>query len=168
MSEFSPLTREDLPSVFLLLERCGVFLPHELAVAREVFTSALEPSSGYEVFLVRSGGQVSGVVCFGKNPMTDRVYDLYWIAVAPEFQRGGIGLSLIKFVQEEVRKRKGRKIVIETSSLPSYEPARRLYEKAGFCRAGLLEDFYAPSNHKVFYVWTVGFSGEEISSFSGK
>ncbi|MHA2638088.1 MAG: GNAT family N-acetyltransferase [bacterium JZ-2024 1] len=168
MAEISPLTREELPSVLMLLERCGVFFPHELAVAQEVFTAALEPSSGYEAFLARSDGQVIGVVCFGKNPMTDNVYDLYWIAVAPEFQRGGIGLNLIKFVQEEVRKRKGRKIVVETSSLPSYEPARRLYEKAGFCEAAVLRDFYAPSNHKVFYIWTVALPEEEISSFSEK
>ncbi len=154
MPEIHPLKASDLPAIFGLLDSRQVFLPHELSVAKEVFTASLNPISGYETFTAWDQGKIIGVICFGKNPMTDNLYDLYWIVVASSHQRRGIGKMLIRFLQEEVRKRKGRKIVIETSSLPRYEPARKLYEKVGFSLETMLKDFYAPSDHKLFYTWS--------------
>ena len=45
----------------------------------------------------------------------------------------------------------GRLCVIETSSLPQYEPTRRFYLSLGYEESAILQDFYMPGDHKVIY-----------------
>ena len=45
-----------------------------------------------------------------------------------------------------------RRIYVETSSTPPYEPARSLYEKRGYKKVCILMDFYREEDHKVTYM----------------
>jgi len=44
-----------------------------------------------------------GYVCYGPAPMTEGAFDLYWIAVDPEFQKHGVGAKLMSFMEEKIR-----------------------------------------------------------------
>ena len=59
--------------------------------------------------------------CFGATPGTDRTFDLYWIAVHPTAQRHGDGSRLLAEVEQRLRDRGARLIVVETSSRPEFE-----------------------------------------------
>ena len=54
-------------------------------------------------------------------------------------------------VEEEIRKRNGVWLVIETSDTEHYAPARRLYERCGYTLAMLLQDFYHDSDGMCTY-----------------
>jgi hypothetical protein len=41
--------------------------------------------------------------------------------------------------------------VIETSSRPDYARARRFYERSGYKKTAVLEDFYREGDHKLIY-----------------
>ena len=43
---------------------------------------------------LEQNGAVLGYACFGPTPMTERTWDLYWIAVAPNAKRAGVGRAL--------------------------------------------------------------------------
>ena len=96
-------------------------------------------------------GLVQGYVTFGPTPLTDGVYDLYWIAVDRKQQGRGFGQILLRFVENEVRRRKGRMLLIETSSKGSYASTLRFYQRAGYDEISRIKDFYRIEDDKLVF-----------------
>ena len=94
---------------------------------------------------------VQGYVLYGPTPLTEGVFDLYWIAVDPKQQGQGIGQLLLRFVENEVRRQRGRMLLIETSSKESYAPTLRFYERSGYEEISRIKDFYRIETDKIVY-----------------
>lgn len=94
---------------------------------------------------------VQGYVCFGPTPLADGVFDLYWIAVDPKQQGQGFGQLLLRFVENEVRRQRGRMLLIETSSKESYVPTVRFYQRSGYDEISRIKDFYRIEDDKVVF-----------------
>jgi len=143
----------DLEQIKQLLSDRGNFLALEIEVALEVCEeAALHPFQEYYGYSAKVGEVVAGFIVFGLIPMTDRCWDLYWIAVAPAFGRVGVGRRLVATMEQVITDLKGRQVHIDTSSLPTYTPAHRFYEKIGFIQAACLQDFYRQGDDKLIYV----------------
>ena len=143
----------DLPQIKQILIDRGNFLAIEIEVAMEVCEeAALHPFQEYYGYCAKRGEEVAGFIVFGMIPMTDRCWDLYWIAVAPSFARSGIGRVLASTMEKVISDLNGRQIHIDTSSLPTYIPACRFYEKCGFTLEARLKDFYRHGDDKLIYV----------------
>jgi len=84
--------------------------------------------------------------------MTAATYDLYWIATRADRMGKGYGRRIVAFVEEEVRRRGGRLLVIETSSKDSYGETRAFYEKIGCTLAARLADYYDEGDDKLIYL----------------
>ena len=54
-------------------------------------------------------------------------------------------------VDEMTVNENGRLLLLETSSLPSYDLTRRFYVKHGYYTAATVKDFYADGHDKVIY-----------------
>lgn len=143
---------EDRNDVVKLLEATGVFKECEITVADEVIQDSLNPSSGYHSLCsVNEENRAVGYVCWGSTPCTEGTYDLYWIAVHPDFQGNGIGKQLLNVVEQDVVERGGRLVVIETSSLQDYEPTRRFYVNNGYKQLALVPNFYRQGDDLIIY-----------------
>ena len=154
------LRAADRAPIAALLRATGAFTEEEVGVALELVDVALskrvERPDDYR-FLVADapegthGERVAGYVCWGLAPMSDGVFDVYWIAVDPAAQRHGIGARLLHAVEEDVARRGGRTILIETGGKESYAPTRRFYERAGYAEAARIPDFFRVGDDKVIY-----------------
>lgn len=143
----------DLAQIKQILIDRGNFLAKEIEVAMEVCEEAAQhPFQEYYGYCAKVGEVVAGFIVFGMIPMTDRCWDLYWIAVAPSFARSGIGRMLAATMEKVITDLHGRQIHIDTSSLPTYTPACRFYEKIGFRLEARLKDFYRQGDDKLIYV----------------
>lgn len=109
-------------------------------------------ASGYS-FLVshNDAGRMTGYACFGPRALTEGTFDLYWIAVDPQDRGQGVAQELMARVEDEVRERGGRLVVVETSSTPAYIAARRFYQSCGYRREAEIRDFYEPGDDLVIY-----------------
>ena len=94
---------------------------------------------------------IQGYVCFEPTPLADGVFDLYWIAVDPKQQGLGYGQMLLRFVENEVRRNRGRMLLIETSSKESYAPTIRFYQRSGYDEISRIKDFYRIEDDKVVF-----------------
>lgn len=152
------LKREDRSELTQMLERAGVFRTEEIEVALELIDHALsKPEQADYSFLVAEGeGKVAGYACWGATPCTLGTFDLYWIAADPACHGKGAGHALLLRAEEDMRRRGGRLCIIETSSLPQYEPARRFYLRHGYKVAAEIQDFYAPGDHRVIFTRALG------------
>lgn len=146
-----PRDRERIHDILVATTR---FTDEEVRCAIElVDISFAHPEKGeYLIYVVEApDGEVQGYACYGPTPLTDGVYDLYWIAVDPRHQGQGLGQVLLRFVENEVRRQHGRMLLIETSSKESYGPTMRFYERSGYDEISRIKDFYRIEDDKVVF-----------------
>jgi D-alanine-D-alanine ligase len=134
----------------------GLFRDDEIPVALEVFDEAVREggSPSYTAIGAEVEGRLVGWICWGPTPCTLGTYDLYWMAVEPPLQGGGIGSALLG---EMERRLDGvaRLVIIETTGRPDYAPTRAFYQARGYRAAATIPDFYAPGDDQVVYVKNV-------------
>ncbi len=141
-----------------LIVGTGAFKPHEVDVAMELVDVALaKPGQDdyHPYVLTEEDGTVVAYACFGKNPMTKFTFDLYWLATRADRMGKGYGRKIVGFVEEEVRRRGGRLLVIETSSKESYGATREFYLKIGCTLAAQIPDYYDVGDDKLIYLRTI-------------
>ncbi len=83
--------------------------------------------------------------------MTRFAFDLYWLATRVDVMNRGYGRAMVQFVEQEIRRRGGRMLVIETSSKESYGGSRAFYDRIGCQLAGRLPDFYDEGDDRIIY-----------------
>ena len=148
-----PTTPEDTPALLKLTEGTGVFKPHEVQALDEVLGDyhAANAAQGHVAVTDERHGQVVGYAYYAPAAMTDRTWYLYWIAVSRDTHAKGIGGQLLRHAEDDIRKKGGRVLFIETSSLPHYELTRKFYLKHGYEINGQLRDYYADGDDMVVF-----------------
>lgn len=142
----------DRPAIETLLLAAGNFTADEIATALEVIDEALAGDPDYTVFVVESeSGSVAGYECHGPTPLTTGTFDLYWIAVDPNAQKRGYGRVLLRAAEDDVKRRGGRLLLIETSSQSSYDATIRFYKRAGYRLEARIGDFYKAGDDKLVF-----------------
>jgi len=107
------------------------------------FITLGDAESWYHFLALRKDGKLVGFACFGRRPLTEGTFDLYWIAVHNDHHRQGIGEFLLKNIETQVQVRGGHLLIAETAGKPTFEPTRRFYLGSGYELEGRLRDFYA-------------------------
>jgi ribosomal protein S18 acetylase RimI-like enzyme len=150
-----PAEARDRERIHEILVATAHFTEEEVVCAMELVDKARDEAEKGDYFVhvaeESDGAQVQGYVCHGPTPLTDGVFDLYWIAVDPKEQGQGIGQLLLRFVENEVRRKRGRMLLIETSSKESYASTMRFYERSGYDEISRIKDFYRIEDDKVVY-----------------
>ena len=141
---------QDSERVERLVASTGFFSAAEVTVASELVQERLAKgiASGYHFVFADYFNQMAGYACFGPVPMTDASWDLYWIAVAPEFQSKGLGRRLLRETEKKIRSGGGMRVYVETSMRSQYRPTRAFYERNGYGLESVLPDFYAVGDPK--------------------
>jgi len=144
---------EDQKTVLDFIVRTDFFRPVEVEIAREVFEDAAlqKPGCTYQSYVAVASDKVIGWVCFGETPCTLGTYDIYWIAVDPDFQKQHIGSQLLTFAEKQIASQKGRLAVIETSGSEKYKSTQNFYIKNGYRQAACVDDFYAADDPKLIF-----------------
>ena len=145
----------DACAIERIAQEVGIFTPDEIHIVREMLDAYFhpEPRDDHAFIVYRNGNanSVAGFACFGPTPLTDRVWDLYWICVDRAQQCNGIGSVLLAQVEQDLCARGARAIYLETSDSEAYRAARSFYESHGYERLACIDNFYAPGEGKVIY-----------------
>jgi ribosomal protein S18 acetylase RimI-like enzyme len=150
----------DAAAVRSLVAETGFFSSEETDVAAELVEETLTrgKAAGYEFVFADAAGKsgcLLGYSCFGPIPATVSSFDLYWIAVAPGQQRSGLGGKLIRASERQAVAMGATQMFVDTAGREQYAPTRAFYERMGYRKAAVLEDFYAPGDAKVIYAKTL-------------
>lgn len=139
------LRRSDRDGLKDILTNTQQFKPEEISVALELIDTCIGfPSQqDYNIFVYEDNNTVYGYHCTGKRPMTDAVYDLYWIVVDHNQKGKGIGKALLLHAENFVKELNGRLIIAETSSKENYGKTRMFYEKNDYALLAEIKHFYS-------------------------
>ena len=145
---------EDREAIKIILIDTQKFNQEEIDCALELIDIYLNNPSQKDSLIataINKDNEIVGYVCYGKAPLTNGAYDLYWIAVKPEYQRHGIGKILLNHIEEEIVKLSGRLLFAETSSRAVYEKTRQFYINNSFSEEARIKDFYSKGDDKIIY-----------------
>jgi GNAT superfamily N-acetyltransferase len=146
---------EDGVQIHAISTNTTVFSQEEVETVDELWEEYLSQGSersGYYWLVDKDeNGRILGYACYGPRALTDRTYDLYWIAVDPSLRRGGVGRRLLAATEEAVRRLGGRVLVLETSGKPTYVPTRNFYLATGYTLEATLKDFYSDGDDLVIF-----------------
>ncbi|MCF8368306.1 MAG: GNAT family N-acetyltransferase [Bacteroidales bacterium] len=150
----SRLKKTDQDFIKEILDSSGFFYDYEIEIAIELLQENLAKGaekSGYFFTIAEIDHIPVGYTCYGKTPGTIDSFDLYWIAVHQEYRGKGIGNRLMDLAVNDIAKRQGQNIWIETSSRELYKPTHLFYIKYGCEKIAELPDFYGPGDHKIIF-----------------
>lgn len=148
--KFIPADRVQLECI---LKKIDQFNDMEIEIALELLDTAIDKpeQEDYYIFIFEKDSKILGYHCTGKRPLTDGVYDLYWIVVDPSAQGLGVGSKLLEHAENLVIEKKGRWLLAETSSKDNYFATRSFYEKRNYKVVTQINDFYTVNDHLIVF-----------------
>lgn len=147
-----PLRQTDAERVIAIATGSGLF-PSEAAsfLAEQMagwFASGCEPGRW---IVDEAGDRVVGVAFYEPRPATDRVWALTMIAVDPRAQGTGRGEALLRFVEDDLRRKDQRLLVIETSSTAAFDSTRRFYARRGYDAVATVPSYFEDGDDMVLF-----------------
>lgn len=110
----------------------------------------LDPAVSF--FSVRVDGELAAI---GALKALDQTHaELKCMHTAEAFRRRGMGRAMLDHLLAVARERGFRRVSLETGSMAAFEPARSLYERAGFTACEPFGD-YSPSRNSTFMTLTL-------------
>jgi ribosomal protein S18 acetylase RimI-like enzyme len=150
-----PAVAGDGDTVLALAVDTAMFAPDEAGGLRAAFNDAVRPGGELEGWAVADvEGGVVGAVHWGPEPFGDRVWNLWFIAVAPDRHGSGVGTALVGHVETHLRALgpdHARVLLVETSSTDRYDDARHFYLARGFVEEARIREFYGEGDDRVTF-----------------
>lgn len=88
---------------------------------------------------------------FTPEKLTEGTYNLYAIGVRSDIQGKGIGRTMMKYLEEELKKKGHRILIVETSGTDDFELTRKFYENLDYSKEAVIRDFWKDGDDKVIY-----------------
>jgi len=152
-SMIRPALPADSDTLVALTDATGLFKPIEIAALREVLDDFHDHrSANHHAILLEDNDAIVGFAYYGHDPMTDRTWQVWWLAIRKDQQGKGAGTRLLRHIENDIFiNHRGRLLFIETSSPPHYELTRQFYRKLGYEEHAILKDFYAAGDSMVVF-----------------
>jgi ribosomal protein S18 acetylase RimI-like enzyme/ubiquinone/menaquinone biosynthesis C-methylase UbiE len=153
------LEPHDRPRIAALLESLEALSEDERAVAIELVDHRLDhPGSDDYRFILsfsapEDGGpeRFAGYLCYGRTPLTQSTFDLYWLCTSPDFARSGVARGLCAGLEAEIASEGGGLVRVETGSREGHGAAVHFYDAVGFTRTATIPGFYAPGDDLIIF-----------------
>lgn len=109
------------------------------------------PTPTHRWYVHEAGGDVVAAAYVEPELFAEGTWNLQFLAVSSSHQGSGLGAALVAHVEGVLRSSRGRVLIVETSSVESFESTRAFYAKLGFVEEARIRDFYAPGDGKVVF-----------------
>jgi ribosomal protein S18 acetylase RimI-like enzyme len=103
------------------------------------------------------GPGLSSVLYYRPEEMADRAYDLTMIAVRPDLQRGGRGATLMRYAEDDLRRRGQRLLLVRTSGTEQYSRTRAFYRGLGYTEEARVADYWTDGDDLVLFTKRLSF-----------
>ena len=151
-----PAESTDIATIKTIAVETKMFGVDEVGFVDDTVAGILAGTLPDHHFVVQESvdGAVLGAAYYAPEPFSDRMWNLYFIAVSPSRQGQGIGAALLAHVESELRHAgsdAAQVLIVETSSTEQYAATREFYPKQGYVEEGRIRRFYGPHDDKVIY-----------------
>ncbi|MEO5843073.1 MAG: GNAT family N-acetyltransferase [Acidimicrobiales bacterium] len=152
---FRTATAADIDTIKQIAVDTNLFEPDGVAFFDELIVGSLDGTMNDHHWLVAEhDSNVVAAAYYAPEPFSDRMWNIYFIAVAPRHQSHGTGAVLLEHIEQELRARgtdAARVLIVETSSTVQYASTRRFYRQHEYEEEARIRQFYGPDDHKVVF-----------------
>ena len=137
-----PAAPEDSAAVIELVIEAGMFSADDAPFLEGMMADYFgdNKDKGHVCVIDDEGGPL-GVAYYQPEAAADRVWDLTMIAVRPVRQGQGRGAAMLRSVENDLRARGQRLLLVETSALPRYDRTRAFYAGCGYEEEARIRDY---------------------------
>lgn len=147
-----PTIPDDQEILMEIAVAIGLFTEGELEELGGMLTEYFNGGLGEDHFwLTYDDGGPTGVAYYAPEPYTYGTWNLYFIAVHPQYQGQGIGTKLVQYVEQKLATQGERLLLIETSGLAKLEGTRAFYSKLGYHEEARIREFYRAGEDKIIF-----------------
>jgi GNAT superfamily N-acetyltransferase len=131
----------------------GLFDTESWPDVESIMLDSLNGNLEDHTWIVRENndGEVVGAAYYAPEPFSHRMWNLYFLGVRPGQQGAGTSSALVAHVEEVLRNRGERVLIIETSGVDGFEATREFYRKQGYAEEARIREFYGPGDDKVVF-----------------
>ncbi|MEM6805233.1 MAG: GNAT family N-acetyltransferase [Bacteroidota bacterium] len=83
--------------------------------------------------------------------LTNGTYNLYAIGVRSDLQDKGIGGKMMDYLENLLREKGHRILIVETSGTPDLELTREFYRKKGYTQEASIREFWDEGDDKIIF-----------------
>lgn len=145
--------RSDAEHIVRMVQQGGVFTTEEARAVEGLLDYYFRTPEQDEYLFITAedDGRPVGFACYGRIALTQKNFELNWIATDAAAVRKGIGTELLMTVEESAREQGGRFLNLETSSTEPYAAARAFYDRHGYTVMAVMPDYYADGDAMLIY-----------------
>ena len=149
----------DARSILAIVEGSGQFDVEGLAHVRSTLEQHLT-GSGDGIWLTADDGEPVGVAYCAPEAVTNGTWNLLMLWTRDDRHNQGHGTALVRHMEAELSGRDARLLIVETSGLAAFAPARAFYAKCGFLHEATIKNFFAAGDDKLMF--TKSLVGNEL------
>ena len=149
MKDIRKLTPHDLSYIKEVIDSTNLF-PSDLLdnLTNDFFTN----SNTTDLWFTKEVDNIPiAVIYCAPEKMTEGTFNLYLIAISKNFQGKGFGAEMMTYVEDLLREKGNRILIVETSALPEFDMTRKFYDKLNYKREAVIRDFYKEGEDKIVF-----------------
>ena len=77
-----------------------------------------------------------------KEKLTEGTYNLYALGVRSDVQSKGTGTKMMTFIENYLRAKGNRVLIVDTSGTKEFKSTRKFYEQLGYHKEAIIRDFW--------------------------
>lgn len=150
-------TPDDTNALLALAEATGLFETNQIEELAQMLIEHLgDKADSKGVWLTHYDREPVGVAYVAPERMTEGTWNLYLIAIHPNWQRQGRGALLLGYVERMLAENGERVLLVETSGLEEFEYVRAFYRKNGYEEEARIREFYKAGEDKIIFRKVLG------------
>ena len=143
-----PVTPDDLPALKTVIDANKLF-PSDML--DEMISNYFSKEDSNDYWFTYDDGKPVAIAYCAPEKMTVGTWNLYLIAVHPDYQRSGRGAYLLNHIEQRLADRGARVLLVETSGSESFEGTREFYRKCGYDKEAQIREFYQAGEDKIVF-----------------
>lgn len=144
-----PVERADIDGIKTVLEFCELFPSEYLdEMIADYFNN---PETEERWFTCINENKPSAIGYCVPEKFTSGTYNLLAIGVAKCDQRKGIANAMMTYIEQVLKSKDARILIVETSSDSAQEGARKLYNKLGYSQEATIREFWNEGEDKIVF-----------------
>ncbi|MBV6646536.1 MAG: GNAT family N-acetyltransferase [Cyclobacteriaceae bacterium] len=140
------VTKQDIPGLKEVLDSSGLFPSEHLD---EMISNYLDNPDHEDIWFTTVEGDTNLAIGYcAPETFTEGTYNLYAIGVLKEQQGKGIGKGMMGYIENQLKERSTRVLIVETSSSDEFKLTRKFYRDLGYHHEATIRDFWQEGENK--------------------
>lgn len=143
-----PVIPNDVPALKKVIDANDLF-PSDML--EDMIFDYFDNDNSSDFWLTYEDHEPVAIAYCAPEKMTKGTWNLYLIAVHPSHQGKGIGTSMVRYIEQILKKRGERLLLVETSGLAEFDRTRAFYRQCGFDEEARIREFYQVGEDKIVF-----------------